>query len=196
MIPLAGQGMTERHRSGVQTARGPRRRGGHLLLGGLLAGGALLSACQADGGERGPPQVLPIEARWCLGDNDPSRCIDLEVPKTPRQYSMGLQMRPALPPMRGMWFSFDPPSVATFWMHRTLAPLDLLFIANNRILAIEANVPTCAHLPCPTYGPDEPVDGVVELRAGEAQRLGLKVGSPVRIQRLSQPAKPSAPIRD
>lgn len=196
MIPLAEPGMSKRRLSRAQTAGDLRRRGGRLLLSWLLASGPLLSACQAHGGEKGPPQVLPIEARWCPGDNDLSRCIDLEVPKTPRQYSMGLQMRPALPPMRGMWFSFTPPSVATFWMHRTLAPLDLLFIANNRILAIEANVPTCAHLPCPTYGPDGPVDGVVELGAGEARRLGLKVGSPVRIERLSPPAKPSAPRRD
>lgn len=140
--------------------------------------------------------MLPIEARWCLSEGEPSRCIDLEVPKSPRQYSMGLQMRPALPPLRGMWFSFTPATVATFWMHRTLAPLDLLFIANNRILAIEANAPTCAHLPCPTYGPPEPVDSVVELAAGEAQRLGLKVGSPVRIEWLAQPAKPSTRTRD
>ena len=174
----------------------PRRWGGSLLAGWLLAGGGLLTACQAQEGEKGPPQVLPIEARWCLTEAAPARCIDLEVPKTPRQYSMGLQLRPALPPLRGMWFVFSPPSVASFWMHRTLAPLDLIFIANNRILAIEANVPTCANLPCPTYGPDEPVDGVVELGAGEAQRLGLKPGSPVEIRRLPLPATPSTQRRD
>jgi hypothetical protein len=95
-----------------------------------------------------------------------------------------------------MWFLFSPPTVAKFWMHRTLAPLDLLFIANNRILAIEANAPICPHLPCPSYGPDGPVDGVVELGAGEAERLGLKVGSPVEIRWLPQPATPSKSRRD
>jgi uncharacterized membrane protein (UPF0127 family) len=163
---------------------------GAWLLGSMVAGSWLVAACRADGGEASPPQTLPIEARWCLTEGDPTRCIDLEVPKTPRQYSMGLQMRPALPPLRGMWFTFDPPAVAKFWMHRTLAPLDLLFIADNRILAIEANAPKCPNLPCPSYGPDVPVDGVVELGAGEAQRLGLKLGSPVRIRFLNQPATP------
>ena len=164
---------------------------------GVLAGTTLATAAgKADGVDKGPPQVLPIEARWCLVGEKPPRCIDLEVPSSPRQYSMGLQLRPALPPLRGMWFVFNPPSVAKFWMHRTLAPLDLLFIANTRILAIEANAPICPRLPCPSYGPDVPVDGVVELAAGEAERLGLRVGSPVQIQWLRQPATPSTPKRD
>jgi len=163
---------------------------------GCLAGVVLVvGACKASGGDQAPPQRLPIEAQWCL-PGAPPRCIDLEVPSTPRQYSMGLQLRPPLPPLRGMWFLFSPPTVAKFWMHRTLAPLDLLFIANNRILAIEANAPICPHLPCPSYGPDGPVDGVVELGAGEAERLGLKVGSPVEIRWLPQPATPSKSRRD
>jgi uncharacterized membrane protein (UPF0127 family) len=161
-----------------------------------LAGICLfMAACGADGGEKGPPQYLPVEAQWCL-DGESPRCIALEVPATPRQFSMGLQQRPALPPLRGMWFVFIPPEVAAFWMHRTIAPLDLIFIANNRILAIEANVPICPNLPCPSYGPNTPVDGVVELGAGEAARLGLKVGSPVQIQWLAQPAKPSTRTPD
>jgi uncharacterized protein len=173
-----------------------RRWGGAALGGSLLAVGALLAACKAGESEKGPPQTLPIEARWCLADGTAAPCIDLEVPQTPRQYSMGLQMRPALPRLRGMWFSFTPPSVASFWMHRTLAPLDLIFIANNRILAIEANAPICPRLPCPTYGPAEPVDGVVELGAGEAERLGLKPGHPVNIRWLPLPAKPAPQQRD
>ncbi|MFM1798821.1 MAG: hypothetical protein RLZZ117_1099 [Cyanobacteriota bacterium] len=187
---------------GVRSPRAGRpagplhHRGRPLLAGGILAVSALLGSCKAAEKEPSPPQWLPIEARWCLMEGDPPPCIDLEVPQTPRQYSMGLQMRPALPPLRGMWFSFTPPSVATFWMHRTLAPLDLIFIANNRILAIEANTPTCARLPCPTYGPSVPVDGVVELRAGEAQRLGLKPGTPVDIRWLALPSTPAPQKRD
>lgn len=160
-----------------------------VLIGCLAGSGALLAACQADSGETAPPQHLPIEARWCLSGEQP-RCIDLEVPSTPRQFSMGLQLRPALPPLRGMWFVFSPPTIARFWMHRTLAPLDLIFIANNRIVAIEANAPICPKLPCPSYGPPDPVDGVVELGAGEAERLGIKVGNPVEIRWLGQPATP------
>ncbi|WP_432785901.1 hypothetical protein [Cyanobium sp. BSA11S] len=55
-----------------------------------------------------PPQVLPLEAEWCLEGT--GGCIQLEVPRTERQFSLGLMQRPPLGPLRGMWFRFDPPS--------------------------------------------------------------------------------------
>ena len=128
-----------------------------------------------------PPQQLPVTAQWCL---EPGRCIGLEVAATPGQQAMGLQLRPPLPPLRGMWFPYGMPTPARFWMHRTPAPLDMLFIRDGVVLAIEAHTRPCMRLPCPSYGPDQPVDGVVELAAGQAEALGIRVGSPVRIEAL------------
>ena len=127
-----------------------------------------------------PPQYLPIKARWCL----PDPCLALEVPRTERQYALGLQMRPPLPPLHGMWFAFQPPNPARFWMHRTLAPLDMVFVRAGVVASIEASAPPCPRLPCPSYGSGDLVDGVVELGAGEAVRLGIRVGTPVEIRSL------------
>ncbi|MCX5941395.1 MAG: DUF192 domain-containing protein [Cyanobium sp. LacPavin_0818_WC50_MAG_67_9] len=146
-----------------------------------------------------PPQQLPIEARWCLAN---SRCIQLEVADESHEKSKGLQLRPPLPPLRGMWFPFSPPSLARFWMHRTPEPLDMLFVRGGRVVAIEAHTEPCLHLPCRSYGPEEPVDGVVELAAGQAAAQGIRVGSPVRIEPVTvspgqpQARPPSAPARD
>lgn len=126
-----------------------------------------------------PPQFLPVEARWCLPGG---RCIGLEVPRGERQFSFGLQLRPALPTLRGMWFDFGSPTLARFWMHRTPEPLDMLFIRDQRVVAIEAKTKPCMHLPCRAYGPDELVESVVELAAGQAEALGLKVGSEAAIE--------------
>ncbi len=126
-----------------------------------------------------PPQWLPITAQWCL---DADRCIALEVADTPERQTKGLQLRPALPPLRGMWFPYDPPALARFWMHRTPAPLDMLFVQAGRVVAIEADAQPCPRLPCRSYGPDEPVNGVLELAAGQAQALGIRVGTPVTIE--------------
>jgi len=106
--------------------------------------------------------------------------------------------RPPLAPLRGMWFPYDQPQVVKFWMHRTPSPLDMLFIRDKRVIAIEANTTPCPRLPCRSYGPDEPADGVVELAAGEASRLGLQVGSAAVIRPFKpQPAaRPAAPARD
>ena len=124
------------------------------------------------------PQQLPVTAQWCI---DSRRCIALEVASTPLQQRIGLMQRPALPPLRGMWFPFDRPQPLRFWMFNTLAPLDMVFVRDSRVLAIEADVPVCPALPCPGYGPSQLSDGVVELRAGEAKRLGITVGDPVII---------------
>lgn len=128
-----------------------------------------------------PPQYLPIEAQWCVA---PDRCIQLEVPRGERQFSFGLQLRPPLKPLQGMWFNFGSPVLARFWMHRTPAALDMLFIRDGKVVAIEANTKPCMHLPCPSYGPAEQVQGVVELGAGQAEALGIKVGTPAQIEWL------------
>jgi len=149
----------------------------------------------------GPPQFLPITAIWCLdrpaeaaGKVSP-RCLQLEVAQSNREQTMGLQLRPPLPPGRGMWFPYAPPALARFWMHRTPEPLDMIFVQNHRVIAVESSAAPCMHLPCPSYGPDLPVDGVLELAAGQARALGIGVGTPVRIMPMTA-APPSAPAPD
>ena len=138
-----------------------------------------------------PPQVLPVEARWCLGPTAAAPpCIELEVARTQQQQSWGLMARPPLAPLRGMWFPYAEPQPLKFWMHRTPAPLDMLFLRAGRVIAIETHAEPCPRLPCRSYGPDDPSDGVVELAAGEAARLGIRVGTPAMIR----PFKPSQPI--
>jgi len=141
-----------------------------------------------------PPQVLPIEAQWCLPSGD---CIQLEVADEQREQAIGLQLRGPLPPLRGMWFPFED-ALLRFWMHRTPEPLDMVFINDNRVIAIEANTTPCPRLPCRSYGPDQPGDGVVELAAGEASRLGITVGSKAIIKPLRRAtgAPPAKSARD
>ena len=88
-----------------------------------------------------------------------------------------------------MWFDFGSPTLARFWMHRTPEPLDMLFIRDQRVVAIEAHAKPCMHLPCRAYGPDELVQSVVELAAGQAAALGLKVGSEAMLE-LKPPGLP------
>nr|WP_225867665.1 DUF192 domain-containing protein [Cyanobium sp. NIES-981] len=134
---------------------------------------------QAPASQAPPPQWLPLEARWCL---EPERCIALEVADEPHEQAKGLQLRPALPPLRGMWFPFPRPTAARFWMHRTPEPLDMLFVAGGRVVAIEAAAQPCPRLPCPSYGPNQLVEGVLELAAGQAAAQGIAVGTRVVIE--------------
>ena len=136
-----------------------------------------------------PPQWLSVAARWCV---DQQRCIDLEVARTPEQQRLGLMRRPALSPLRGMWFPFSTPQPQRFWMFNTLAPLDMIFVRDGRVLDLVRAVPTCAALPCRSYAADvdgngraDFVDAVIEIGAGEAERLGIDIGDLVRIAPLT-----------
>ena len=153
-----------------------------LFWGGLAAGLSVLSSSWVRA--EPPPQYLPLEAQWCLKSGS---CLLLEVADQAEEQRLGLMQRHALPSGQGMWFPFQPARRLRFWMHNTLAALDMVFVDQGRVIAIEAAVPVCPHLPCPSYGPKLPADGVVELAAGEAARLSIKVGDVVQIQPLPKP---------
>ena len=153
-------------------------RGWQGLVPGLALSGVAGLLC----GFSPPPQQLPIEARWCLENG---RCLELEVADESHEQSRGMQLRGPLPPLRGMWFPYSPPSLARFWMHRTPEPLDMVFVLGGQVVAIEAHAQ-----PCSSYGPDQAVDGVLELAGGRAEALGIRVGTPVRIEALGGPAAP------
>ncbi|MBE9117089.1 DUF192 domain-containing protein [Lusitaniella coriacea LEGE 07157] len=122
-------------------------------------------------------QMLPIDAIAILGGEE----IELEVTRTPEQQALGLMFRENLPDNRGMLFSFDPPQEVNFWMMNVKISLDMVFLREGKIVAIARDVPPCKSEPCPTYGPPQPIDRVIELRGGRAEELGLGEGDSVVI---------------
>jgi uncharacterized membrane protein (UPF0127 family) len=117
-------------------------------------------------------QILPVSANAIVGD----RAIGLEVAKTPQEQAIGLMFRTELPDDRGMLFPIAPARNVRFWMKNVLIELDMVFLREGIVQAIIPNVPPCLSDTCPNYGPDVPVDGVIELKGGRAAQLGLKVG--------------------
>jgi hypothetical protein len=126
-------------------------------------------------------QQLPISAVAVVPDGTK---IELEVAQTPQQQAMGLMHRPALPDNRGMLFEFPSPFPASFWMKNVPVALDMVFMLNGKVQYIAASAPPCNTTPCPTYGPQTPINQVIELRSGRAAQLGLKVGDSVKIESL------------
>ncbi|MGB3509975.1 MAG: DUF192 domain-containing protein [Microcoleaceae cyanobacterium] len=123
-------------------------------------------------------QALPITAEAIISNQK----INLEVAKTPQEKAIGLMYRNFLPDDRGMLFSFNPPRQTNFWMKNCLISLDMIFIRSGIVRAIAENVPPCVADPCPTYGPNVPIDQVIELRGGRAAELELKVGDRIVIK--------------
>ncbi|QSJ16364.1 DUF192 domain-containing protein [Nostoc sp. UHCC 0702] len=124
-------------------------------------------------------QTLPISAKAILPNGT---TIQLEVARTPEQQAKGLMYRPALPDNRGMVFPFPSAQPIRFWMKNVPVPLDMVFLQNGVVKYVEASAPPCAKEPCPNYGPDVPIDTVIELRAGRAAELKLQKGDRVKIE--------------
>lgn len=102
--------------------------------------------------------------------------FDIEVASTFEQQQTGLMYRRSLGPNRGMIFPMDPPRDASFWMHNTLIPLDIVFIrADGRI----ARITTARPLDDSPVPSGEPVAAVLELRGGRAAELGIREGDRV-----------------
>jgi hypothetical protein len=154
----------------------------YLWLGGAILG-IVLGSCGfpflLDSHSQELGQTLPISAELVLANE---RVVELEVAKTPAEQSQGLMFRSQLPPERGMLFDFDSPRVARFWMKNTLIPLDMIFLREGKIKAILEQIPPCKSDPCPVYGPWMEVDQVLELGAGQAQNMGIKVGDRLTIR--------------
>ena len=104
------------------------------------------------------------------------QALTAELAVTPQERERGLMFRKELAPDQGMLFVFDQEDLYSFWMKNTLIPLDIIWLdSNQQIVHIEKRVPPCSADPCPTYSPDHPAKYVLELKAGQADTLGLKL---------------------
>ena len=101
----------------------------------------------------------------------------VEIARTGRQHSQGLMYRRKLAADAGMLFIYRRVQPVVMWMKNTYIPLDMLFIAGDgRIVTIvERAVPFSVE----NISSERPVLAVLELNAGTASRLKLKVGDRV-----------------
>ncbi|MFZ5447346.1 MAG: DUF192 domain-containing protein [Thermodesulfobacteriota bacterium] len=102
--------------------------------------------------------------------------VKAEAVRTPERLYLGLSHRQELPEGQGMLFFMPDTSVQTFCMRGMRFPLDLIWIVDGRVAGITRNVsPTFpGELPSP-----EPVNFVLEVPGGFADRYGIKVGDRV-----------------
>ena len=104
-------------------------------------------------------------------------CFRVEVAQDSEALTRGLQHRSHLPRQAGMLFIFPRPGYYPFWIKDTLLALDILWLApNRRVVDIAPSVPPCREEPCLTYSPKGESLFVLEINAGQAQRMGLKAG--------------------
>lgn len=103
----------------------------------------------------------------------------VELAKDDASRTRGLMFRDALPEDHGMLFIFDDVQPRSFWMHNCKISLDILYFNDTLELVGQAlSVPPCNLPPerCPNYPSGGAAKYVLELNAGTAEKMGVKLG--------------------
>ncbi len=105
--------------------------------------------------------------------------IEVELADTPARQARGLSDHPAFTDKQGMLFIFPQKQIQSFWMKEMLFPLDIIWIDGGRVAGIAPDLPPEGQTPKNIYSSPEPVDRVLEVNAGWAERHKVKTGDRV-----------------
>jgi uncharacterized membrane protein (UPF0127 family) len=107
----------------------------------------------------------------------------VEIADDDAERARGLMFRDAMATDRGMLFIHEREQPLAYWMKNTRIPLDILYFDDDRqLVSQQRDVPPCSlGDACPPYPSGVPARYVLELNAGEAARLELHEGAPMRL---------------
>ncbi len=104
--------------------------------------------------------------------------FSVEVMHTEAQRERGLMFRRSLPANQGMLFDFQVERPIAMWMKNTFLPLDMIFISRDgKVVGVAENAEPLSETIIPS---GVPVYSVLEVNAGAAASIGLKIGDSVR----------------
>ncbi len=137
----------------------------------------LAAACAAASAVPRDAATGPAPGRFIKVFFPDGRSVTAELAVNDDERARGLMFRESVPAETGMLFAFPEPGYHPFWMKNTLVELDMLWLdSGKRVVEIENKVPPCKSDPCPSYGGRQEASYVLELKGGQADVLGLKVG--------------------
>lgn len=105
-------------------------------------------------------------------------CWQAEVANNRFTIAKGLMFRKSLTENEAMLFVFAQEGIQPFWMKNTLIPLDIIFLGKDKkVLDIVKDAQPCQSQKCPSYRNQVPAQYVLEIKAGQAEKIGLNTGS-------------------
>jgi len=111
------------------------------------------------------------------------KIIEVEVADTHEKKRQGLSDRESLCSDCGLLFVYDKPGIYSFWMRRMHFDIDIIWIRNKKVMEITsgAKVPSQEEFEAPktTYQSKEPVDMILEVNSGWAEKNGIGPGTEI-----------------
>lgn len=146
----------------------------------ILASPLMLLAARAPTlawAQTGPQPRLPTEKLVIVTRDGRRHDFTVEMALAPEQQMTGLMFRPEVKPDEGMLFDWGTPRESAMWMRNTITSLDMVFIAaDGRVHRIAERTVPYSLASIESRGP---VRATLELAAGTAERLGIRVGDRV-----------------
>jgi len=126
----------------------------------------------------GPQAELPKEKLVIITRDGQQHMFSVEMALKLDQQTVGLMFRPTVPADGGMLFDWGAPRESQMWMRNTITSLDMVFInADGTIRSIAENTVPESLAVIDSRGP---VRATLELAAGTAGRLNIRVGDKVQ----------------
>lgn len=112
--------------------------------------------------------------------------ILVEIANTARKRQKGLSKRESLAEREGMLFVFAQEDVQPpFWMKEMEFAIDIIWIDDDKVVQIDENVPApesdTPDSELKFYPPNQPIDYVLEVKAGFADQNDIKVGDDINL---------------
>jgi hypothetical protein len=131
-----------------------------------------------------PPPAQPMLPTAIIRVGQASFTVEI-AESIPAQVK-GLSGRTTLLSDSGMVFLYASKAGRKFWMPNMYFGLDIIWIADGKVAGITPDVPSEQDVPLlkkKTYPSPVPVDMVLEVAAGEAERRGISIGDTVELLR-------------
>ena len=109
--------------------------------------------------------------------------LDSEIAETEYETQTGLMYRESMAPNQGMLFIFPDVAVHSFYMKHTKIQLDIIYIAEN--LKIASFAENAKPLDEAGLSSQVPIQYVLEINAGLAEKFLLEIGDKVEFERIT-----------
>lgn len=108
------------------------------------------------------------------------KTVKLDIARSEEARAKGLGGRESMANNQGMLFVFDKPAVECFWMKDMRFSIDIIWLNTaKQVVHVERNLSPETY-PA-SYCPKLPAKYVVELNAGQADKLGISTGDTLRL---------------